>query len=56
MELTVVLIFLLSVSRSLSFAEKIRYDNHKLYSIQLQNEDQMQIMQEIENNSDAVSF
>ncbi len=38
------------------FAAKTRYDNYKLYSMQLQNEDQAKAIIELEQNTDAYDF
>lgn len=51
LQLALVLLMVLSC-----FAAKARYDNYKLYSIQLQNEDQAKAVLELQNNTDAYDF
>ena len=36
------------------FAEKARFDNYRVYEVSINNEDQLNLMVEIENYSDAV--
>lgn len=48
---TVVLISLESIS-----AEKARFDNYRIYSIEIANEDQLKVLQQLENHQDGLLF
>lgn len=37
-------------------AEKARFDNYRVYSIEIENEDQLQVLQQIENHQDGLLF
>lgn len=37
-------------------AEKARYDNYRVYSIHIENEDQLKELQELEIHPDGISF
>lgn len=39
----------------MAFAEKARYDNYRVYEIQIENEQQLELMNHIEANPDGVS-
>lgn len=53
MKLQLAIVVLIAAS---SFAAKARYDNYKLYSMQLQNEEQAKVVVELEQNTDAYDF
>ncbi|KAJ6647129.1 Zinc carboxypeptidase A 1 [Pseudolycoriella hygida] len=53
MKLQPVIVLLLAAS---CFAVKSRYDNYKLYSMQLQNEEQAKAVVELEQNTDSYDF
>lgn len=37
-------------------AEKARYDNYRVYSVKVENEKQLEVLQELENNEHGVMF
>lgn len=41
---------------SLISGEKARFDNYRVYSIEIENVEQLQLMQELENQRDGLSF
>lgn len=53
MKLQLAFVLLMAAS---CFAAKARYDNYKLYSMQLQNEGQAKAVVELEQNTDAYDF
>ncbi len=53
MKIQLALVLLLAVS---CFAAKTRYDNYKLYSMQLQTEEQAKAVVELEQYTDAYDF
>src|SRR5687768_7295028 len=53
MKLQLALVLLMGVS---CFGTKARYDNYKVYSMQLKNEDQAKAVVELEHNTDAYDF
>jgi len=53
MKLQLAFVLLLAAS---CFAAKARYDNYKLYSMQLQNEEQAKAVAELEQNTDSYDF
>lgn len=53
MKLQLALVLLMGVS---CFAAKARYDNYKLYSMQLTNEAQAEAVAHLEKNTDAYDF
>lgn len=38
------------------FGEKVRFDNYRVYSINIKNEQQLQVLRELENYPDGISF
>lgn len=48
---TAVLIFFNSMS-----AEKARFDNYRVYSIEIANEEQLKVLQQLENHQDGLTF
>lgn len=53
MKYQLALVLLMGVS---CFATKARYDNYKVYSMQLKNEDQAKAVVELEHNTDSYDF
>lgn len=53
MKLQLAVVLLMAAS---CFAVKARYDNYKLYSMQLQNEEQAKAVVELEHNTDSYDF
>lgn len=51
-----IFVVLIVAQISVSFCEKARFDNYRVYSIKIENENQLQILQELENNPDGVIF
>lgn len=51
-KVSAILIVLLSVA----VAEKVRFDNYRVYSIKVENEEQLAALKNIENNPDGVGF
>lgn len=41
---------------SAAFAEKARYDNYRVYTVAIQNEQQLKTIQALENNPDGYLF
>lgn len=41
---------------SLGFSEKARFDNYRVYSVQIDNSQQLRILQELENYQDGLTF
>lgn len=41
---------------SLSFGEKARFDNYRVYSIKIQNEKQLEMLQGLENSQDGIVY
>lgn len=39
-----------------TFGEKARYDNYRVYSVEIQNEKQLKVLQELEKYRDGSSF
>lgn len=37
-------------------AEKARFDNYRVYSIEIKNEEQLKVLQQIENHQDGLLF
>lgn len=44
------------VSSQAVFGEKARFDNYRVYSIAIDNDEQLQVLQELENHPDGLSF
>lgn len=40
----------------LIFGEKARFDNYRVYSIKIQNENQLEVLQALENSQDGISY
>lgn len=38
------------------FGERVRYDGHRVFSIHVENEHQLKVLQELENGQDGLSF
>lgn len=53
MKIQLALVLLMAVS---CFAAKARYDNYKLYSMNLTNEEQAQAVADLEQNTDSYDF
>ncbi|XP_031623765.1 zinc carboxypeptidase-like [Contarinia nasturtii] len=51
--LTLVVIF---ASFYMAFCEKARFDNYRVYSMIVENEEQLRILQELENHRDGIEF
>jgi hypothetical protein len=49
------LLLVVVVFAAVVLGEKIRYDNHKVYRVSIQNEQQLKLLQDIEKKSDGVS-
>ena len=45
----------LVLSLSVNCAEKARYDNYRIYEVFIENEEQLELLKDIENNSYGVS-
>lgn len=41
---------------SVTFAEKARFDNYRVYHVAIENEIQLRALKELSENSDSVSF
>lgn len=37
-------------------SEKARFDNYRVYSVNIENDEQLEILQELENHQDSLSF
>lgn len=37
-------------------AEKARYDHYRIYSVEIENGEQLKVLQEVENHHDGISF
>lgn len=53
--LQIVLVCALATSASVVAVEKLRFDNHRVYNIDIQNAEQLKTLQQLELNSDGVS-
>lgn len=51
-----IIILTLLVFCAVSFAEKARFDNYRLYTLQVETEDQLTALQIIDDNSDSYSL
>lgn len=54
MKLFVVAIFVACLA--VTFGEKIRFDNYRVYSLNVTNENQLKELHELENSSDGTTF
>lgn len=39
-----------------TFAEKVRYDQYRIYSVQIESESQLKVLQKLENDRNGISF
>lgn len=51
-----VVVFTLCLVLSVSCVEKARFDNYRVYEINIENEKHLELMQEIERFPDGVSY
>lgn len=49
-------IVILFARLSVIFGDKARFDNYRVYSIEIENEKQLELLQQIENNQDSLLF
>lgn len=54
--LQLVLVCALAASTTVGAVEKLRFDNHRVYNIDIQNAEQLKTLQQLELNSDGVSW
>lgn len=54
MKLTIFIILL--ISSNVVIAEKARYDHYRIYSIEIANEQQLQVLKELENYQNGLLF
>lgn len=47
---------LLFVGVALTLGEKARFDNYRVYSIEVENDEQLQVLNELENQQDGLLF
>lgn len=49
-------VFVFFASIFVIFCEKIRFDNYQIYSINIENEKQFEVMENLESNQDGIIF
>lgn len=49
-------LFVIFVSFSVVFSEKARFDNYRLYAINIETEKQLEMLKELESNQDGMAF
>lgn len=52
-------LFVLTISVAcfaIVFADKVRYDNYRIYSVNIENDRQLNVLLELENNPDGIQF
>lgn len=54
--MTIFAAILIFIVLSVVAAEKARFDNYRVYSIEIKNGEQLQVIQQLENHPDGVSF
>lgn len=52
----IIIVFVLFGSFLVSFCEKARFDNYRVYSIQIENDEQLKVLQGLESNQDGLVF
>lgn len=55
-QILIVVLAAVLVSLNLVSAEKARFDNYRVYSIEIANEEQLRVLQQLENRQDGLSF
>lgn len=50
------ILVVICVKISVIFCEKARFDNYRVYSIKIENEKQLKVLQELESNPDGFIF
>lgn len=49
-------ILLFFVSFTITYGEKVRFDNYHVYSVEITNENQLKLLQELESIQNGISF